>query len=227
MSQTKVEAGGIDSNAVTSANISDNAVGTSQIANDAVTNAKIADNAVGTSQIANDAVTLDKINFTLNSVPTGAIFHFAASTPPTGYLKANGDTVPNGTGTVQGISANFSALYAILGSTYGAAGRLPDLRGEFIRGWDNSRGIDSGRTFGLTQGDDFKSHTHNVNNQVANGPQWIAFSREDLNPSEISDRSGYLSGPSSLANDRIFYIVNTGGTETRPRNVALLACIKY
>jgi microcystin-dependent protein len=79
------------------------------------------------------------------TVPTGAVFHFAASTPPTGYLKANGDTVPNGTGTVQGISANFSDLYAILGSTYGAAGKLPDLRGEFVRGWADD--INSGNFF--------------------------------------------------------------------------------
>ena len=94
------------------------------------------------------------------TVPTGAVFHFAASTPPTGYLKANGDTVPNGTGTVQVISANFSDLYAILGSTYGAAGKLPDLRGEFVRGWADDRAVDTGRVFGTAQGDALKDHTH-------------------------------------------------------------------
>jgi phage-related tail fiber protein len=235
MSQTKVEAGGIDSNAVTSANISDNAVGTSQIANDAVTNAKIADNAVGTSQIANDAVTLDKINFTLNSVPTGAIFHFAASTPPTGYLKANGNTVPNGTGTVQGISANFSALYAILGSTYGAAGRLPDLRGEFIRGWDNSRGIDSGRTFAswqkgtLVGGYDDNDDAGDIS--TLQGRTFRDYGSDTINSTIASSLYGmprvrYLITGNSY-NDYGLNQVQNWTAITRPRNVALLACIKY
>ena len=184
-------------------------VQTSGIVDDAVINAKIADNAVGTPQIANDAVTLDKINFIIDSVPTGAVFHFAASTPPTGYLKANGDTVPNGTGTVQGISTNFSALYAILGSTYGSAGKLPDLRGEFVRGWADDRAVDTGRTFGTAQADDFKSHAHSFVVRGTSGP----------GPGGVED-----AGQTSFGT----YTTNlNGGTETRPRNIALLACIKY
>jgi microcystin-dependent protein len=146
------------------------------------------------------------------TVPTGAVFHFAASTPPTGYLKANGDTVPNGTGTVQGISANFSDLYAILGSTYGAAGKLPDLRGEFVRGWADDRAVDTGRTFGTEQGDALKDHTHTYDRFQETG-------------------TGLRGGPSSVIFSNIS--TNTGSpstgsaTETRPRNIALLACIKY
>ena len=189
-------------------------VQTTGINNDAVTVDKIADNAVGTSQIANGAVTLDKINFIIDSVPTGAVFHFAASTPPTGYLKANGDTVPNGSGTVQGISANFTALYAILGSTYGAAGRLPDLRGEFVRGWADDRAVDTGRTFGSSQADVFKSHTH-ASNIDAPGAD-IAFSS-----------SGGTAGRGVAYTRTTSNVGLEGGTETRPRNIALLACIKY
>ena len=89
-----------------------------------------------------------------SAVPAGSVFYFASSSAPTGYLKANGDTVPNGSGTVQGVTADFSALYAILGSTYGSAGQLPDLRGEFIRGFDDGREVDpdhATRAFGSSQ----------------------------------------------------------------------------
>jgi phage-related tail fiber protein len=155
------------------------------------------------------------------TVPTGAVFHFAASTPPTGYLKANGDTVPNGTGTVQGISANFSDLYAILGSTYGAAGKLPDLRGEFVRGWDDGRGIDSGRAFGSAQADAFQGHFHTLvgNNNTNAGS----------NGARLGDTGSNITNNDSVRAPRSDGTNGTPRTaaETRPRNIALLPCIKY
>jgi hypothetical protein len=45
-----------------------------------------------------------------------------------------------------------------LGTSFGVYGKLPDLRGEFIRGIDLSRGIDSGRVFGSIQLDQFQDH---------------------------------------------------------------------
>lgn len=183
-------------------------------ANTGVTNAAAAQAAATSAQTAaNNAQT------TANSalaglatvIPAGAVFYFAASTAPTGYLKANGDTVPNGSGTVQGVTANFAALYAILGSTYGSAGKLPDLRGEFVRGWDDSRGVDTSRSFGSSQTDELKSHNHSIT------------------PSTMTGRSGgFSAGPGSQPlSEETLSIGNTGGAETRPRNVALLACIKY
>jgi len=68
------------------------------------------------------------------SVLTGSVFHYASSTCPDGYLVCDGSTIPNGTGTVQGKTANYAPLYAVLGSTYGAAGKLPDLRDRFVTG---------------------------------------------------------------------------------------------
>jgi microcystin-dependent protein len=147
-------------------------------------------------------------------VPVGSVFHFASSTAPTGYLKANGDTVPNGTGTVQGITADFSLLYQIIGTTYGAVGKLPDLRGEFIRGWDDAKGVDTGRVFGTAQGDDFKSHTHTYTNRT-----------------NTSGNNFVTGGPSAINDGALNAVTGatptTGGTETRPRNIALLACIKF
>jgi microcystin-dependent protein len=145
-------------------------------------------------------------------VPIGAVFHLATSTVPTGYLKCNGDTVPNGSGTIQGVTANFSALYTALGSTYGSAGKLPDLRGEFVRGFDDGRGIDTSRVFGSTQTDDLKSHVHTT-------VQMIGDNNVD-GVDSTTTRSG----------DHHNQTRNTGaagGTETRPRNVALMPVIKY
>jgi microcystin-dependent protein len=141
-------------------------------------------------------------------VPAGVVLYFAASSAPTGYLKANGANVSRST---------YAALFSAIGTTFGAGDGattfgLPDLRGEFIRGWDDSRGVDSGRAFGSAQGDLMRNHTHNY--FISQGSiQWTG------DPG---------SGAQSLA------ITNTdvpngglGGAENRPRNVALLACIKF
>ena len=93
---------------------------------------------------------------TVAGVPIGSVFCIAHTTVPSGYLECNGASLPNGTGTVQGVTANFAALRALVGAN------LPDLRGEFIRGFDNGRGVDSGRGMLSTQGSQFGQHNHNV-----------------------------------------------------------------
>jgi phage-related tail fiber protein len=185
-------------------------VQTTAITDNAVISTKIPDGAIGTTELADGAVTSQKIGFTINSVPTGAVFHFAASTPPTGYLKCNGNTIPNGTGTVQGITANFSALYAVIESTFGSAGKLPDLRGEFVRGWDDGKGIDSGREFGAAQ-----SATGILNHTTNNGV--LSFTNSDG-----TESGGTIPGITEI-------VVNRPTTRNfmRPRNIALLACIKF
>ena len=222
VTSTKLAAG-----AVTSTKLAEGAVTSTNLAEGAVTSTKLAAGAVTSTKLADDAVTLDKLAAETEAylVPVGAIFHFASSTAPTGYLVANGNTVPNGVGTVQGIKANFSALYEILGSTYGAAGKLPDLRGEFIRGWDANRGIDAStgggmgpilsRVFGSSQDDAFRGHTHDLGYSSGG-------------TAEIG--SGIIRGIQTLLATTKGYtgaMSTEGGTETRPRNVALLPCIKY
>ena len=70
--------------------------------------------------------------------PAGSVIYHAANTPPTGFLKADGSAVSRST---------YSDLFAAIGETYGAGDGsttflVPDLRGEFMRGWDDSRGVD-------------------------------------------------------------------------------------
>lgn len=128
-------------------------------------------------------------------------FHAANAIPP-GWLKANGAAVSR---------TAYAALFAAIGTTYGAGDgattfALPDLRGEFLRGFDDGRGVDSGRGFGSAQVDAFKSHRHSGGEIIATGN----------------------GGIGSAANQTIGGFVGyEGGTETRPRNVALLACIKF
>lgn len=86
----------------------------------------------------------------------GMIAAFAANVIPTGWLKCNGAAVSRTT---------YANLFARIGTTYGAGDgsttfNLPDLRGETIRGWDDARGVDSGRTFGSWQDGQNVSHTH-------------------------------------------------------------------
>ncbi|MDI0802618.1 tail fiber protein, partial [Escherichia coli] len=67
-----------------------------------------------------------------SALPVGVPVPWPSATPPTGWLKCNG--------------AAFSAEeYPELAKAY-PTNKLPDLRGEFIRGWDDGRGVDSGRT---------------------------------------------------------------------------------
>lgn len=151
------------------------------------------------------------------SVPVGATIYVPGNAAPAGYLKKNGALLSRTT---------YAALYAYavasgnMAANDGAwtAGefspgdgsttfRIPDGRGEFIRGWDDGRGIDAGRAIGTSQADDLKSHTHTV--PIANAG------------AGASNASGYYTNASNTTSSA------TGGAETRPRNVAELACIKY
>lgn len=131
--------------------------------------------------------------------PIGTIIAFYGSVAPYGYLPCSGQTVS---------SSTFPSLVTFLGGTTSAT--LPDLRGEFLRGWDNGRGIDTGRAIRTWQADDFKSHTHALPantavNTAGGGIFW----------------SGGTNGVSSTGPTAA-----TGGTETRSRNVSVLYCIK-
>jgi microcystin-dependent protein len=98
--------------------------------------------------------------------PVGTIMSFSGANAPARTLLCNGDIIPNGTGTVQGITADFSALFAIIGSTYGVAGQLPDTRNVFLRGANASTRSIGGVTYpavarGTTTNDRMQGHRHN------------------------------------------------------------------
>lgn len=77
----------------------------------------------------------------------GIIVFFAMPAAPLGYLKANGAAVSRTT---------YATLFAAIGTTFGAGDgtttlNLPDVRGEFVHGWDDSRGVDGGSVLGSNQ----------------------------------------------------------------------------
>jgi len=144
----------------------------------------------------------------------GDVGYFAMSAAPNGWLKANGALVSRTT---------YAALFAAIGTTYGAGDgsttfALPDLRGEFVRGLDDGRGVDSGRAMGTAQGDEVKAHKHRVQSTLGS-------TNASLSPGGATGFAGWNNGANGFT-DGNNLVENTGGAETRPRNVALLACIK-
>lgn len=140
-------------------------------------------------------------------VPAGKVDYFAMAAAPTGYLKANGANVSRTT---------YARLFTAIGTNFGVGDgsttfTLPDLRGEFIRGWDDARGVDSGRVFGSAQGDQNLAHTHDIS--LDKGENDSGGSGQDLR---------YLGTPEVTVTT-----ASSGGSEARPRNIALLACIKF
>ena len=150
-------------------------------------------------------------------VPTGTVIYYAANTPPTDFIKANGAAVSRST---------YSNLFTAVGTTFGVGDgsstfNVPDLRGEFMRGWDDSRNIDGSRVFGSAQADQMESHIHPLKGNSGGGIQ-VLFGESPV-------IAGIGSGGSFQSSTNT--IGTAGGTsnssENRPRNVAMLACIKY
>ena len=171
-------------------------------------------------------------------VPTGAVFCVAVATIPTGYLECNGAAVNRTT---------YAALFSFIGTQYGAGNgsttfNLPDLRGEFVRGFDNGRGVDSGRGIGSSQGGQNLSHDHDADasatsnvsdpghrhpsrgygNDDDGGNQYTGSGNNDVRSNAIEDATTGISVATNVSID----VDNDGGNEARPRNVAMMYIIK-
>ena len=164
--------------------------------------------------------------YTANSFcPSGMIMTFAADYAPTGWLKANGAAVSR---------TLYARLFAAIGTRFGAGDgystfNLPDLRGEFARFWDDGRGVDAGRGLGTWQ-----------NDAVQNWEAVFTYQRAQVHGVEKREGAFMLESEhdfgDALRGDHwatshahIGPAVNNAArtaSETRPRNIALLACIK-
>lgn len=194
----------------------------------------------------------------------GEVSAFARDTAPDGWLKANGALVSR---------QAYARLFSVIGTTFGAGDgsttfALPDLRGEFIRGWSDGRAVDSGRAFGSQQASGNAlhshsasasqggSHTHSVSGTtgggaahghqvrvpsatanvqsgssfaaLTGGSTWVSTSNEQNHTHSFSGTAG-TSGSDHSHSVSVF---SSGLNETtqgggRPRNIALLYCIKY
>lgn len=177
----------------------------------------------------------------------GMVAHFASNSAPAGWLKANGALVSR---------ASFPGLWAfaqasgnivtdatwLAGTVPGAFSqgdgsttfRVPDLRGEFARGWDDGRGVDSGRGIGTGQQQQIPNHQHVMPFGWDSGSyfSWLDVGNVPIFGSVVNSgatRFSFGTGGTGTGG-RFAYtstaIDNSSG-ENRPRNVALLACIKF
>lgn len=127
------------------------------------------------------------------TVLSGQIVMWGTSIVPSGWLECNGQS-----------TAGYPNLIALFGTN------LPDLRGEFVRGWSNDRTtVDYPRQILSSEAQDIQSHTHSYVITNATSSSGAGGTGSGLIPLQSSSTTG-----------------STGGTETRPRNVALMFIVK-
>ncbi|PQQ25733.1 phage tail protein [Photorhabdus hindustanensis] len=153
----------------------------------------------------------------LDEIPVGIPLPWPADIPPNGWVKCNGAIFDQ-------------TLYPKLAQAY-PTGRLPDLRGEFIRGWDDGRGVDLGRYLLSWQLADIAPHSHRVVRMWSHsngGTDGVGAAGRILNsvyqnvnygidPRGLGIAIGMGSGGYGYMDN---VIAASTGIETRPRNVA-------
>lgn len=192
-------------------------------------------------------------------VPIGSILIYSSEKVPDNYLPCDGRELPK---------QLFPELYALIGSTWGETTTtffLPDLQGQFVRGWDKEGNVDSERRFGSEQEDTIQGHghkikindsiytessgyhrhkvyyhSHSVRASGAFGSDYCVYevSYGSDGDSYSSNGNGTTSEGSHSHTLKINIDKSTGGpidstygrvrlaTETRPKNIAMIFCIK-
>ncbi|MCG3461654.1 tail fiber protein [Xenorhabdus bovienii] len=158
-----------------------------------------------------------------STLPVGVPVPWPAETPPEGWLICNGDSFDK-------------ATYPKLALAY-PSGNLPDLRGEFIRGWDGGRGVDVGRSLLSNQVADIAPHSHRIGRMwsssnggvegLGTGNRIFNSVHQDINygidPRGLGIAIGMGSGGVGYMDNAV---AASTGTETRPRNVAFNYIVK-
>ncbi|CAD6046763.1 tail collar domain-containing protein [Escherichia coli] len=150
-----------------------------------------------------------------SALPVGVPVPWPSATPPTGWLKCNG--------------AAFSAEeYPELAKAY-PTNKLPDLRGEFIRGWDDGRGVDNGRGLLTLQEGAIVSHNHywgiwtsRTNDQTLESFTGTTILKQITPLSPAIDFDNYPIPNPAITEGGVVAATTkpAGANETRPRNVA-------
>lgn len=180
-----------------------------------------------------------------SAIPKGMIAPFGRIEPPEGWLICDGSTL----NALQDVM--YRSLFDAIGTTWGGTGetnfQIPDLRGEFLRGWAGGSSNDpdaasraGGDAVGSSQTDAFQNHQH----VIAQGSQAGSISGEGTTTQGSTASGGgdhttthnavLVSGAFTGAvtgtlstNIRSTYGTPRISSETRPKNVAVLYCIKY
>ncbi|MCZ2328880.1 phage tail protein [Bartonella sp. F02] len=163
--------------------------------------------------------------------PPGFIATFAMQNLPEGWILCDGK---------EHSRTEYSNLFAAIGETWGKGNgtttfNVPDLRGMFLRGLDNERGIDKNRVLGSKQEECFKAHTHTGKTDEAGEHRHEYTKLTKIRPGD-SNQAGTrprFSSPSvddtteeAGRHNHTITLDETGGEETRPVNVAVVYAIK-
>lgn len=183
------------------------------------------------ARLSANSITAAKLDASAK-IAAGTIAYFTVNSAPSGWLKANGSTISR---------AYYPDLFAAIGTTYGAGDgsttfKIPDCRGEFLRSWDDSRGIDSGRSIGSYQKGSITAF--NMPNTEGLGGTFSVGNSDTLSAHQptagvdvVHDSyAGTVTHHHSatVTNTSTWWTANGWGAGvTRPRNLAFLACIKY
>ncbi|MFP2231333.1 phage tail protein [Enterobacter ludwigii] len=184
------------------------------------------------SRIFCDGVNITDETLNPNNDMVGAVVGFAMNSAPEGWLTANGSAVSRTT---------YARLFSRIGTTYGVGDgvntfNLPDYRAEFIRGLDSGRGIDAGRVIGSAQAQQSVNHSHLLPTTSGTGGDGLmtAVFTDDTSAMTYypSGTNSYNPSPSANTTLRTYTanasaIAGAFGDETRPRNIAVLYCIKF
>lgn len=142
-------------------------------------------------------------------MPVGAVIYVAMSTPPLNYLKANGASL---------LRNSFPSLFTAIGTAYGAVDsshfNVPELRGEFIRGWDDGRGLDAGRLLGSVQMSDFASHTHTASAGNNNASHAHTFADSSSSTSSAGSHTHPIGGGANVPDEGGWSYRNAGNTSS-------------
>lgn len=155
------------------------------------------------------------------ATPVAAVSAFAVSTPPAGWLECDGTALSR---------TAYQLLFDAIGTSFGAGDgattfNIPDLRGEFLRSWDNGRGVDVGRLFGTVQGDAIRN--------ITGGAAYFNSLATYTWSGALYQKSSQVTGDSNNGSATAYEIgldasrVVPTANENRPRNVSLMFCIKY
>lgn len=152
----------------------------------------------------------------------GAVVSSAAAVPPDGWLECDGAELSR---------HEYPDLFDAIGETYGAGDGsttflIPDLRGEFVRGLDNGRGIDAARALGSFQDHQQQGHAHDISFNRGSGGSGVytGFGEASGNNNAIDVTATDAIGPPK--DDGTHGDPNIGH-ENRPRNIAMMYVIKY
>lgn len=188
-----------------------------------------------------------------NTIPVGTIVAFAGTTPPNNWLECNGDALLTSSFITlyQAISSSHaSASYGFLCDGFGnrnAAGayfKLPDFRGEFLRGWDHNRGVDIDRIMASSQTASLGSHYHGIGLESTYGglpaqylktAPWTSPDGSWTSMVIVGNSFGGWTGtlvPQGASAGTSNGLITSGPVgssagDNRPRNVATMYCIKY